>query len=76
MVVLIFGASEFQFSQCRHFHADAGDCPFGDLLKYNAGSPSFSPHHTTLFLCACPKQLKPVWQDGQSKNFQARPPGA
>jgi hypothetical protein len=47
---------------------------FGDRLKCDAGSHSFSPDHTALFLCACPKQLEPVWQDGQSTNLQARTP--
>ena len=53
-------------------HVDAGYrfIRVGDPLKCNAGSPSFTPDHTTLFLCARPDQLEPVRQDGRSTNFQ------
>jgi hypothetical protein len=51
------------------------DCPFWRSLKMQRRFAFLSPDYTTLFLCACPKQLEPVWQDGQSTDFQARTPG-
>ena len=44
-------------------------------LKRNTGSPSFTPDHPALFLCARPDQLEPVRQDGPEGNFQTCAPG-
>src|SRR3977135_2180286 len=70
------GRSNSKFGRRRKFHIDAGSrfIRFDDALKCNAGSPSFAPDHTALFLCACPEQLEPVRQDGLSTNFQTRTP--